>query len=332
MSWYFDKGSEDNIIVSTRIRLARNIEGINFLNRMTEKDEEKVINIFKDNKIADLKLYKLSDIDEITKLSLVEKHILSKDILNRKNGAFLLSDDEKICVMLNEEDHIRIQVINSGANFKNLYNEAKVVDENISKLVKYAYSEKYGFLTTCPTNLGTGLRVSVMLHLPALRITGRIQKVLDVINKVNVAVRGVYGEGSSAIGDMYQLSNKVSLGISEEDVLNSIKKIAETIIKKEREAREFLKKSGIEFEDKISRMYGNLSYARKIDYSECAKLISNIKLGVDMGIINDIDIEKVNKIRILAKPASLQKHFKSKLEAEDRDIKRAELIKEILNN
>lgn len=332
MSWYFDKGSEDNIIVSTRIRLARNIEGINFLNKMTNEDEEKIINIFKNNNINGLKLYKLSDIDEITKLSLIEKHILSKDILNRKNGAFLLSDDEKICVMLNEEDHIRIQVINPGLNFKNSYDEAKEVDENISKLAKYAYSDKYGYLTTCPTNLGTGLRVSVMLHLPALRITGRIQKVLDVINKVNVTVRGVYGEGSSAVGDMYQLSNKVSLGISEEDILNSVRKITDTIIKKEREARVFLKKSGIEFEDKISRMYGNLLYAKKLDYSECAKLISNIKLGVDMGIIKDIDIEKVNKIRILAKPASLQKYFKSKLETDDRDIKRAELIKEILNN
>lgn len=330
MSWYYDKGSEDDIIVSTRIRFARNIAGINFLNKMSNTDEEKIINVFKNNNITGLKLCKLSDIDEITKLSLVEKNILSKDILNKKNGAFLLSDDEKICVMLNEEDHIRIQVINSGLNFKDSFNEARRIDESITKFVKYAYSDKYGYLTTCPTNLGTGLRVSVMLHLPALRITGRIQKVLDVINKVNVTVRGIYGEGTSAIGDMYQLSNKVSLGISEEDIINSIKKITDIIIKKEREARECLRKSGIEFEDKISRMYGNLIYAKKIDYNECSKLISNIKLGVDMGIIKDISVEKVNKIRILTKPASLQKYFKSKLEADERDIKRAELIKEII--
>ena len=169
-----------------------------------------------------------------------------------------------------------------------------------------------------------------MLHLPALRMTGRIQRVLDVINKVNVTVRGVYGEGSTAVGDMYQLSNKVSLGVTEEDIINSIKKISETIIKKEREAREFLKKRGIEFEDKISRMYGNLLYAKKMDYNECAKLISNVKLGVDLGIIKDVSLEKVNKLCILAKPASLQKYYKNNLDADERDIKRAELIKEIL--
>lgn len=329
MSWYFEKGNESDVVVSTRIRFARNVAGMKFHGKMSDEDEQELIKKFK--KVDDLKLYKLSDIDDITKLSLAEKHILSKDILDRKNGAFLLSDDESVCVMLNEEDHIRIQVVNTGLDFKNAYNIAKQVDERISNIVKYAYNDKYGYLTTCPTNLGTGLRVSVMLHLPALRITGRIQRVLDVINKVNVTVRGVYGEGTSAIGDMYQLSNKVSLGVKEEDIINSIKKITDTIIKKEREAREFLKKRGIEFEDKISRMYGTLLYARKIDYNECAKLISNIKLGVDMGIIKNVDLEKVNKVRTLAKAASLQKYYKSKLDADERDVKRAELIKEILN-
>ena len=330
MSWYFDSGNESDVVVSTRIRYARNIAGMKFYTKMSNEDEEQVINKFKNAKINDLKLYKLSDIDDITKLSLVEKHILSKDILNRKNGAFLLNDDENVCVMLNEEDHIRIQVIKAGLDFEDAYKIAKDVDEKISSIVKYAYNDKYGYLTTCPTNLGTGLRVSVMLHLPALRMTGRIQRVLDVINKVNVTVRGVYGEGSTAVGDMYQLSNKVSLGVTEEDIINSIKKISETIIKKEREAREFLKKRGIEFEDKISRMYGNLLYAKKMDYNECAKLISNVKLGVDLGIIKDVSLEKVNKLCILAKPASLQKYYKNNLDADERDIKRAELIKEIL--
>ncbi len=330
MSWYFENGKESDVVVSTRIRYARNIKGIKFEARMTQKDEEELIDKFSKVKIDNLKLCKLSDIDDITKMSLVERHILSKDILNKKNAAFLLNDDESVCVMINEEDHIRIQVVKPGLDFENTFNIASKIDNEISKVVPYAYNDKYGYLTTCPTNLGTGLRVSVMLHLPALRLTGRIQRILDVINKVNVTVRGVYGENSEAIGDMYQVSNKVSLGVTEEEIINNIKKITDTLIKNEKEARTLLKKRGIVFEDKVSRMYGTLLYAKKMDYNECARLISIVKLGVDMGIIKDIDSEKVNKIRTLAKPNNLQKYFKSKFDESERDIKRAELIKEII--
>lgn len=331
MSWYFENGKEADVVVSTRIRFARNISGIKFENKMTKEDEIRLFDQLKDTKIKDLKFCDLSKLDDITKMSLVEKHILSKEILNKKMAGFFINEDESVCVMLNEEDHVRIQVIKPGLDFEETYKEALKIDTEISKIVTYAYNNKYGYLTTCPTNLGTGLRVSVMLHLPALRITGRIQKVLDVVNKINVTVRGVYGEGTDAIGDLYQVSNKISLGISEEEIINSIEKITDVIIRREREAREFLKKQGIEFEDKISRIYGTLLYAKKLNYNECAKLISSVKLGVDMGIIKDIGSEKVNKIQTLVKPASLQKYSNKKLEASERDIKRAELIREILS-
>ena len=330
MSWYFDVGKESDVVISTRIRLARNIANINFLNKISNEDEEKILENFKNEKIVDLSFYKLSEVDDITKQSLVEKYILSKDILNKKNGAFLLSDDESISVLINEEDHIRIQSFESGFDFENAYKKAKVVDKEIAKIIEYAYSEKYGYLTTCPTNLGSGIRASLMLHLPALRISGRIQRILDVVNKANITVRGVYGEGTSTIGDLYQVSNKVSLGVSDEEVINSIKNIANTIIKKEREARELLIKTGIDFEDKLYRMFGNLVYAKKIDYNECSKLVSNVKLGVDLGIIKEIDLEKINKIRILCKVASLQKHFKRNMDADERDAMRGRLIREII--
>lgn len=330
MSWYFEKGKESDVVVSTRIRFARNIAGLNFKTKISDKEEKEIVDKFKNAKIDELKLYKLSDIDDITKLSLGEKHILSKEILDNDNAAFLLNDDENISVMINEEDHIRIQVINAGLDFEKTYKTAKEVDDAISKVVQYAYNDKYGYLTTCPTNIGTGLRVSVMLHLPALRMTGRIQRVLDVVNKVNITVRGVYGEGTEAVGDMYQVSNNISLGVTDEEIIDNIKKIADTIIKQERDARQILKKRGIELEDKILRMYGTLLYAKKIDYNECAKLISYIKLGVDMGIIKDIDLEKVNEIRTLSKPAMLQKYYKKVFDDRERDIKRAELIKKIL--
>lgn len=331
MSWYYEIGNESDVVISTRIRMARNIKGIKFGNKINEEELNKVINAFSKDKFSNgLKVFKLSDLDNITKMSLVEKHILSKEFVQKEDSIFLLNDNENISIMINEEDHIRIQVINPGLDFDRTYELASEIDDEISKKVEYAYSDKYGYLTTCPTNLGTGLRVSVMLHLPALRMTNRIQKVLDVVNKVNVTVRGVYGEGTEAIGDLYQVSNKISLGVLEEEIINNIKNITGVIIKREREAREFLKKQGIDFEDKISRMYGTLLYARKLDLNECSRLISATKLGVDMGIIKDLDLFKVNKIRTLTKNATLQKYYKKQMDNNEREIKRSEIVKEIL--
>lgn len=171
-----------------------------------------------------------------------------------------------------------------------------------------------------------------MLHLPALRLTGKIEKVLEVVNKVNLNVRGVYGEGTEAIGDLYQVSNKISLGVTEEEIVENVKLIVQKLIEQERKAREYLKNQGETFEDRVSRTYGNLLYARKMTYSECAKLISIVRLGISMGIITEIDNEKLNKISILTKPATLQKYLKKELSAEERDIKRAKVIKQIIES
>ena len=171
-----------------------------------------------------------------------------------------------------------------------------------------------------------------MLHLPALRLTGKIEKVLEVVNKVNLNVRGVYGEGTEAIGDLYQVSNKISLGVTEEEIVENVKLIVQKLIEQERKAREYLKNQGETFEDKISRTYGNLVYARKMTYSECAKIISIVRLGISMGIITEIDNKKLNKISILTKPATLQKYLKKELSAEERDIERAKVIKQIIES
>lgn len=332
MSWYFENGPESDVVVSTRIRFARNISGHKFNSVATKEDEEKVLDIFKNNNVVpELKFIRLSDLDELMQNSLVEKHVISRDILNAESAGVLLNADENICVMINEEDHVRIQAMSPGLELEKTLKMAEDIDNKIAEKVEYAYSDLYGYLTTCPTNVGTGLRASVMLHLPALRITGRIGRVLDVVNKVNLDVRGVYGEGTEAIGDMYQVSNKVSLGVTNQEIISSVKSIARKIIEQERNAREYLMTRGIDFEDRVCRDYGILTYARKLSYDECAKLVSMVKLGVDLGIIKEIDSKKINEISIATKPATLQKCCKEILGPKERDEKRAEIIKMIVN-
>lgn len=333
MSWYLEDGKDSDVVVSSRVRIARNIAGKKFVSTASDEELKDVLMTIKNSNIdSDLHFINLSDLDELMQNSLVEKRVISRDLLEMKETGILLNDAEDISIMINEEDHLRIQVMKPGFNLDEALSDAIKVDEKISSKINYAYNDKYGFLTACPTNLGTGLRASVMLHLPALRLTGKIEKVLEVVNKVNLNVRGVYGEGTEAIGDLYQVSNKISLGVTEEEIVENVKLIVQKLIEQERKAREYLKSQGETFEDRVSRTYGNLLYARKMTYSECAKLISIVRLGISMGIITEIDNEKLNKISILTKPATLQKYLKKELSAEERDIERAKVIKQIIES
>lgn len=331
MSWYLEEGNDSDVVVSSRVRLARNISGLKFSKAASSEELNNVLKLFSEEKI-DKNLYfvKLEDLDKIMRESLVEKHIISKDLLNSKNSGILLNNNEDVVVMLNEEDHLRIQIMKSGFNLEEALADAAKLDDKISKKIKYAYDEKYGYLTACPTNIGTGLRASVMLHLPALRITGKIDKILNVVNKVNLNVRGIYGEGSEAIGDLYQVSNKASLGLSEEEIVNNVKGIVKKLIEQERNAREYLKSKGIEFEDKVYRAYATLTYAKKMSYRECVELISIVRLGINMGIINEIDNKKLSEISVFTKPATLQKCLKRELNSDERDEERGKLIKKIM--
>ncbi len=333
MSWYLEDGKDSDVVVSSRVRIARNIAGKKFVSTASDEELKDILMTIKNSNIdSDLHFINLSNLDEVMKNSLVEKRVISRDLLEMKETGILLNDTEDISIMINEEDHLRIQVMKPGFNLDEALSDAIKVDEKISSKINYAYNDKYGFLTACPTNLGTGLRASVMLHLPALRLTGKIEKVLEVVNKVNLNVRGVYGEGTEAIGDLYQVSNKISLGVTEEEIVENVKLIVQKLIEQERKAREYLKNQGETFEDKISRTYGNLVYARKMTYSECAKIISIVRLGISMGIITEIDNKKLNKISILTKPATLQKYLKKELSAEERDIERAKVIKQIIES
>lgn len=336
LNWYLQSGKNSDVVISTRIRIARNLEDIPFVNKGNTKQLEQVLEKIENitpNIGYGLKFIRLKDLDDITKLSLIEKHIISPDFAVNNNdiGAILLNEEENICIMLNEEDHLRIQVFASGLDLEHLLDLATELDNAIDGLVTYAFNEKYGFLTACPTNVGTGMRASVMVHLPALTATGNINKVLEVVNSFGMNIRGVYGEGSDTQGNLYQISNKQSLGISEKEIINNLKLITEKIIEQERLARKYLAKNSIELEDQIYRAYGILYNCRKISTEECKKLLSYVKLGTDLGILKELTDLKINQLELYTKPANLQKYLGKVLELQERDIARAEVIKQIIN-
>ena len=334
-NWYLQSGKESDVVISSRVRLARNIKEFNFPGSLTKEDSKKVLNKIKEIVPSlgyGLKFIELKDIDDITKISLIEKHLISPDFAmsKKENTAMIINDDENICIMVNEEDHIRLQVFSSGLDIENLMNLAIEIDEKLSELINYAYSEKYGFLTACPTNLGTSARCSVMVHLPALTLTGNISKVLEVVNNFGMNIRGIYGEGTKSQGNMYQIFNNQSLGITEKEIIKNVKAITEKVIEQERLARKYLSKNSLELEDRVYRSFGIISYSKVLSAEECRKFLSDVKLGTDLGIIKELTDFKVNKMLLYTKPGNLQKYFGKQLSGFERDIKRAEVIKNIL--
>ena len=326
MNWYLQNGKDSDVVISSRVRLARNLDKIPFKTRASKEDMQKVLNKIEEITPSlgyGLKFLKLKDIDDITKLTLIEKHVISPDFA---------IDKEKIgAILINEEDHLRLQVFSSGMDLENLKNLIVEIDEKIDGLLDYAFSEQYGYLTACPTNVGTGMRASVMVHLPALTLTGNITKVLNVVNGFGMNIRGIYGEGTQSQGDIYQISNNQSLGITENEIIKNLKTITEKVIEQERLARKYLAKNSIELEDRVYRAYGTLAFSKKLTSEECKNLMSIVKLGTDLGIIKELNDSKVSKINLYTQVGNLQKYLGKKLDAYERDIKRAEVIKQIIN-
>lgn len=336
MNWYLENGEESDVIVSSRVRLARNIKEFPFKIRMSKVQKEKMLEKIKfiTPQIGyGLKFMYLKDMDDITKMSLVEKNIISPELaLAEDDEAILINDEENICIMLNEEDHIRLQVFTSGLDLQNTLNLAVEIDNKLDELLGFSCNEKYGYLTACPTNVGTGLRASVMVHLPALKITGNLSKILHIVNNFGMTIRGMYGEDSQSKGDIYQISNIQTLGMDEKEIILNLENIIKKVVEQERLARKYLAKNGIELEDKVYRSYGILTNARKLNSDECSNLLSNVKLGTDLGIITELDDLTVKKMMLYTKPANLQKFLGKILDANQRDIKRAEIIKQIIKS
>ncbi|MCI8471034.1 MAG: protein arginine kinase [Clostridia bacterium] len=334
MNWYLQSSESSDVAKSTRIRFSRNLHDFKF-NLNQKEDIEKLENKIKESLYAigyGLKFLKLKDMDDITKMSLVEKNLISPDFALNKNeiGSILINDEENLCIMIGNEDHLEIQVFNGGFDLENTLNLAIEIDQKIEEVLGYAIHKKYGYLTACPNNVGTGLRASVMVHLPALAKTKNTKKVLEAINSFGINIRGVYGENTESTGDMYQISNKQTLGMTEKEIVQNLKVIVDKIIKQERQARKILAKDDIALEDLIYRSYGILSNCKKISSEETRSLLSNIKLGTDLGILKELTDLKIQKLYLYTKPANLQKFLGEQYEALERDIKRAEVVKQIL--
>ena len=335
-NWYLQNGKDSDVVLSSRVRLSRNMQNYPFTVKCSKEDLNKILDEVKEIVPSlgyGLKFINLNDIDDITKIALVEEHIISPDFAMKKNvnGAIVINEEENICIMINDEDHIKLQVFSSGQELENLMNLAVEIDEKLGNLVKYSYSKKFGFLTVSPINVGTAMKASVMVHLPALTLTGNINKVLQIVNNFGMNIRGVYGEGTQSQGNVYQISNKQTLGLTEKEIIKNLEIITEKVIEQERLARKYLAKDKMELEDRVLRAYGLLKYSAKLSAEECRKLLSDVKLGTDLGIIKELDDAKVSKLNLYTKPGNLQKYLGKALDGYERDIKRTEVIKQIID-
>ena len=337
MNWYLQSGKNSDVIISSRVRLARNIEGIPFITKCEEEDFKKVYDLMKDVSLTlgyGLKFLNLKDMDEITKKSLVEKHIITGELAKNKNPytAIVINDDENICITINEEDHINLQVFSAGLDLENLINLAVEIDEKLEEYLPYSYNKQYGYLTACPTDIGTAMKASVLVHLPAIAMTGTTSKFLNIVNNLGMSIKGSYGEGSKTEGDIYQISNNQTLGITEKDIIKNLNIIAQKVIEQEKNARKYLAKKSIELEDQIYRDFGILTNARKISESECKELLSSVKMGTDLGLIDELNDKKILELILYTKSANLQRRIDKKLTVYEQDIERAKIIKQILNS
>ncbi|MBQ4119230.1 MAG: protein arginine kinase [Clostridia bacterium] len=330
-SWYQTNGPQDDIAVSSRIRLARNLSGIPFPARMTNLERAKLNAkvkkaIMESNTpfAKSLKYIDMRDVPETQKYAMVERHIISPEFAKLKDeSAVILSSDESISIMIGEEDHIRIQVITSGLQLSEAYDVAERIDSLLHGSLQFAFDSNLGFLTECPTNLGTGLRASVMLHLPALENSGEIGELSSSIAKIGFTVRGMYGEGSKSAAALYQVSNQVTLGLSEKNALENLNIITTQLMEKELESRK--KIDTISLEDICFRALATLKNARILSSSEMMQLISRVKLGQSMGILK-IDALPI-KVLVEAQPFMLMQKY-GILEPKDRDIYRANMVRE----
>lgn len=335
--WLKSTGPNSDIVMSSRIRLARNLSKYPFSHWASKKEQQEVLKVVKQalasaKKIKSSLCLDIGKLDSIDRQFLVERHLMSKEhTVDADNKGLCISDREILSVMINEEDHLRIQVMKSGFDLRDSWHIINATDNELASALDYAFSLDFGFLTACPTNTGTGMRASVMLHLPSLVMTKQIGKVLQAITKLSLTARGLYGEGTEASGNFFQISNQVSLGHSEEDIIDNIERIIKQIIDHEQGAREaLLSQNRSVLEDRIWRAYGTLKSAHIITSSETIDLLSLVRLGVDLNLIKELDRALINELFIILQPAHLQKLEKKKLDPNQRDVKRAQLIREKL--
>ncbi|MDF2718885.1 MAG: ATP:guanido phosphotransferase [Paenibacillus sp.] len=335
--WMKGRSPESDVVISTRIRLARNLRSLPFpmlaTNVQSKEVLDQIVKVLQSEElqqVSDFDLFILDQLGELQKRVLVEKHLISPNLANEsRNGAVMINENESVSIMVNEEDHLRIQCLSPGFQIREAWELANRIDDIFESQVDYAFEERRGFMTSCPTNVGTGIRASVMMHLPALVLTQQMNRILQAINQVGLAVRGIYGEGSEAIGNVFQVSNQITLGQSEEEIIDNLHSVAKQIIEHERAARQkLLAESKMRISDRVKRSYGILSHAAIMDSKEAAQRLSDVRLGVDLGLLANVSPHVLNELMVMTQPGFLQQYAGTKLSADDRDIRRAELIRD----
>jgi protein arginine kinase len=337
--WLRGNGADADIVISCRIRLARNVPDMPFITRCSPAQKTELAQVLSAKVLeADIgesgQYLELDGLSELDRQFLVERHLISAELAGGSGSRGTVFDaHETISVMINEEDHLRLQAFRSGFHPEETWAAIDALDNRIGRRVHYAFSEQLGYLTACPTNVGTGMRASVMLHLPALGMTRQIDQVIHAVQKMGLAVRGLYGEGTQASGNLFQVSNQMTLGKSEEEIVGNIAGTVPTIVTMERKAREALmEQSREQMEDKVWRSLGTLRGARMISSNETLEHLSNLRLGANVGLVPQIEVATINQLFILTLPAHLQKIEKRALESAQRDVVRAHFIREALGN
>jgi len=335
--WLKGTGPDSDVVVSSRIRLARNLSRFPFMTVATPEVRSDIQNFIR-RRLEEglgprrLQYFALAKLSPIDRQLLFERHLVSREhATGEGERGVAVSSDETVSIMVNEEDHLRLQVLRSGLQLEQSYEQIDRIDTDLEQHLTYAYHPRFGYLTCCPTNVGTGLRISVMLHLPAAVLTKQIEKVLGTLGRLNYTVRGLYGEGTSPIGDLYQISNQVTLGKSEHDLISEMKNVIPKVLEFERVWRHKLADDEPrKVEDRVWRAYGLLKHARVISSEETIEQLSYLRLGVYLGIIPQVPMTTLNDLFIFTQPSHLQKIQGKALEATDRDVVRAEFIRKRL--
>lgn len=337
--WMKGTGPEPDVAISSRVRLARNLAKVPFPAVAQDEQLKHVINLVQDASKGQTVLQKsdfirLVETSPLERQLLVEKHLISpQHAQNVKGKAVIVRSDEAVSTMVNEEDHLRIQTLFPGLQPLEAWHLCSKVDDGFAERLEYADSERWGYLTACPTNVGTGMRASIMLHLPALSMTDQMKRVVGAVSQFGLAVRGIYGEGTDVLGNIYQMSNQVTLGQTEEEICEHLLGITRQIIEQERGAREhILKQSRTRLEDRIFRSYGLLKNARIMSTQEAMQLLSDVRLGIDIGLVQGLEARILQELLVMIRPAHLQKLMGRELEAPERDVHRAMLIRERMKN
>ncbi len=337
--WLCAEGPESDIVISTRIRLARNVAGFPFMSQADDDIRRQLVNSLRTTISAtesghSMHFVDVAALDEMDAQLLVERQLISRELATADGPrGVVIGDGEHVSIMLNEEDHVRMQMLHSGLALERTWSEINDLDNALESRITFGFDEQLGYLTACPTNVGTGIRVSVMLHLPALRITKEIQKVHQAAQKINLAVRGLYGEGSQAMGDFYQISNQVTLGCSEQDLLDNLTDVVPNILGYERRVRDLLCRDNKgQLDDQIARALGILTSARSISSEETMHLLSSVRLGVNLGMVSNVSIATINELFIHTQPSHLQKLHGGRLETAARNEARAAYLRDRLSD